>query len=277
MRARAVLQVHHIAADEARAVVRDRLDRAFEFAARGREPGHDRRQEHAGVDARIDQLADRAQPLKWMRGARFERPPRVLVDGRHAHADTAARRLRVRLQHVDVAHDHRSFRDQPDRRPAAREDFEALPRQFVVTLDRLIRIGGGSNSDGLTRPGRPVEFPCQYGDDVLLHQNHRREVVVGVQLELDVVAAREAVVTAVRATAIRVERPRERHAFDGIERRAASDFLIARLIGAALGFSEGGATAFFHRAGDVAGRRLLGTEIEEKWRRPHDIRLCFAT
>src|SRR5438552_844097 len=31
------------------------------------------------------------------------------------------------------------------------------------------------------------------------------------------------------------------------------------------------------RAGDVAGGRLRGAEIEEKWRNAQDIRLCFAT
>ena len=40
VRARAVLQVHHVAADEARAVVGDRLDRPFELRrATTRSPG----------------------------------------------------------------------------------------------------------------------------------------------------------------------------------------------------------------------------------------------
>ena len=55
----------------------------------------DRRHEHAGVDAGVDQLAHGAQPLQRMRGARLEGAPRVLVDRRHAHVDRAARGARV--------------------------------------------------------------------------------------------------------------------------------------------------------------------------------------
>ena len=55
-------------------------------------------------------------------------------------------------------------------------------------------------------------------------------MIVGTELELRLVAPREAVVAAVRAAAVRVERPVERHALDGVQRRPAGDFLIARRI-----------------------------------------------
>ena len=44
-------------------------------------------------------------------------------------------------------------------------------------------------------------------NEVAFHENHRREIVVGVHFELDVIPAREAVVAAVRAAAIRVQAP----------------------------------------------------------------------
>ena len=175
-------------------------------------PGTIGRHQHAGVDAGVDELADGAQPLQRVRGARFERPPRVLVDGRHAHVDRAAGGARQVAEHVAIADDHRSLRDEADRRSSARQRLERAARQPVVPFDRLIRIGRRAEGDVLARPRRPIELAREHLDEVALHENHRRELVVGVHLELHVVAAREAVVAAVRAAAIRIERPVERHA-----------------------------------------------------------------
>ena len=75
----------------------------------------------------------------------------------------------------------------------------------------------------------------QHLDEVGLDEDHRREVIAGVQLELRLIAAREAVVTAVGAAAIRVQRPlHERHALAAIECGAAADFLVSRGVTAAL-------------------------------------------
>jgi hypothetical protein len=72
-----------------------------------------------------------------------------------------------------------------------------------VPFDRLIRIGGGAERHEFARPRRPIELARQHVHEVLLHQDHRRELIVGIHLELHVIAAREAVVAAVRAAAIR--------------------------------------------------------------------------
>ena len=71
-------------------------------------------------------------------------------------------------------------------------------------------------------------------DEVGLHENHRRELIVSAELELRVIPARVAVVAAVGAAAIRVQRPLERHALHAIQGRAARDFLIRGGIGAAV-------------------------------------------
>ena len=67
---------------------------------------------------------------------------------------------------------------------------------------------------------------------VLDRQLRGREFIVGVHLELDVIPAGKTVVAAVRAAAIGVQRPSERHPLDAVERRTADDFLIRRLVGA---------------------------------------------
>ena len=179
--------------------------------------------------------------------------PRVLVHRRHAHVDRAAGGARLLLKHVDVPDDHRSFGHETDRRPAARQRLDGLARQLVVPFDRLIRIGRGADRDLLPCPRRPIQLAPEHVDDVVLDENDRRELVVGVHLELHVIAPGETVMTAVRAAAIRVQRPAERHALDAVQRRPAGDFLIAGLVGARFGFSERGGAAAFHGVRDGAG------------------------
>jgi hypothetical protein len=98
------------------------------------------------------QLADRAEPLRGVRRARLEPLPRLLVDRRHAHVHRARRHFRQLHQHVAIAHDHRPLRDQPDRVAGPQQRFERPARQPVVTLDRLVAIGGGADGDMLTGP-----------------------------------------------------------------------------------------------------------------------------
>jgi ATP-dependent Clp protease ATP-binding subunit ClpA len=215
VRSRSVLQVHHVAADEACAVVGDRLDGAFELAPRGGEARDDRRHQHARVDSGVGQLADRAQPLQRMGRSRLERAPRVLVDGGNAHVDGAPGGRSLILQDVGVAHDHRSLGDQTEGRVSLRQRLDRSPREFVVALDRLVRIGRRTERDEFSSPRRTIELARQDADDVLLHEDDARELVVAVHLELGVVAAGEAVVAAVGAAPVRVQRPLERHPLDG--------------------------------------------------------------
>ena len=121
---------------------------------------------------------------------------------------------------------------------AGDQRFERSPRELVVAFDRLIRIGGGSERDEITRPGRLVELAAQYLGEIHLHEDQRRELVARAELELRLIAAREAVMAAVRAAAIRVQRPVEGHPLHGIQRRSAGDFLVARLVGATLRLVE---------------------------------------
>ena len=165
---------------------------------------------------------------------------------RHASSSTvgtlrytvAARARSTILQHVDVAHDHRALGHEPDRRAAADQRLQRAARELVVPFDRLIRIGRRAERRQLARPARMIELAAQHLDEVRLDEDHRRKLVSDAELELRLVAAREAVVARVRAAAVRVQRPLERHPLDGIQRRAAADFLVASGVGAPLRFGE---------------------------------------
>ena len=146
-------QIHDVAADEARAVIGDCLDRPFELGARRGEAGDDRVHQHAGVDARVDQLADRAQPLQRVRRARFEPLPRLLVDGRHAHVHRARRDLRQRDEHVAVADDHRALGHEAHRVARA----QRAPRSRGGSACSALRSADSSRSRCRRRRTRRVQ------------------------------------------------------------------------------------------------------------------------
>ncbi len=124
-------------------------------------------------------------------------------------------------------------------------------------------------------PLRLVELPSQHLDEVGLDEDHRGELVARVQLELRLIPAREAVVAAVRAAAVGIERPLEEgHALDAIQSRAAAHFLIGGVVGALNRARQRSHTAVFHQVGDLSGG-WGPAEVEEQRRRIHDAD-CFA-
>ena len=204
----AVLQVHHVAADEPRAVVRDRLDRAFELRARRGEAGDDRRHQDAGVDARVDQFAHRAQPLQRVAPcparacARRPRPP----SARSCRPCSDAARARSASTSLSRTTIGPLVTSPTGVRPRVSASNRA-PCQLVVAFDRLIRIGGRAERHLVALPRRTIEFALKHLHEVALHEDDRRELVTRVQLELRVIPAGEAVVAGVRAAAVRIQRP----------------------------------------------------------------------
>ena len=178
--ARAVLQVHHVAADEARAVVGDRLDRRARAS-----PRDDEKPGTIGA-IRTPALTPASTSSRTARSRcsgcavpGSSVPPRVFVDGRHAHVDRAcARRARApsstSLSRTTIG----PFVMRPNGvRPRASASIDRA-RQLVVPFDRLIRIGRGAERDLLARPRRPIELAREHLDEVLLHEDDRRELVV---------------------------------------------------------------------------------------------------
>ncbi len=194
--------------------------------------------------------------------ARLQRLPGVLVYRRHTDVDGAAGRFGQVRQHVAIAHHHRAFGDQAGRIPCAHQRLQRFARQLVMAFDRLVTVGRGADCDVLAGPRGPRQFTFEHLDEVLLYQNHRREFVVGVHLELAVIAPRIAIMATVRAAAIGVERPVERHSFHAVERRTAGHFLIGRLIGASFCFGERFGAAALYGIRDIADGRLRSTRFE---------------
>ena len=173
-------------------------------------------------------------------------------------------RAAICQQHVDVAHDHRPLGHDADRRVGVAAGLEAAAGEGVAAFDRLIGIGGGAERDLLAGPRRPGQLAPQHRDEVRLHEDDRGEVVAGAELELVLVAPGEAVVAAVGAAAVRVQRPAERHALDAVQRRAAMDLLVGGVVGALHRVGQRRDAAVLHQGGDVARGRTGVAEVEQR-------------
>ena len=262
------LEVEDGSPAEPRPVIGDGLDGPlYPGGVRG-QPRHDRRHQHPRLYARVGQLPHRPQPLQGVGGARLQGVPGVFVDRRHAHVHRAVRPFGEVPKQVDVAHDHRSLGDQADRRGVLDQGFEHAPAEPVAALDRLIRIGGGAESDELAAL-RPAELPPQHVREVHLDEDDRRELVARVELQVRVVPAGEAVVAAVGAAAIRVQGPFERHAPHPVEGGAAGDLLVARIVGPANRGGQGGGerpvagASLPNQVRDLPRGRPAGRQIEQ--------------
>ena len=207
------------------------------------------------------------------RGAGLERLPGLLVDGRDAHVDGARRARRRLREHVAVAHDHRTFGDEPDRGCARASERLRWRRASACSA---LRSAGSSRSrcrrrrtrrvhDG--RASSRVSTSTKFCFTRITDANSSSAFISN----CDVIAARVAVVAAVRAAAVGVERPVERHALHAVQRRTAGDFLIARLVGAPLGLGQRVAAAGLDGVRDVACRGFGGAEIEEQRKGGHGL------
>ena len=69
------------------------------------------------VDARVRAVSDRAESLERMRRSRLERRPCLLVHRGTLMHTVAAAAFDQLGEQIRVAHDHRSLRNEADRRP----------------------------------------------------------------------------------------------------------------------------------------------------------------
>ena len=114
--------------------------------------------------------------------------------------------------HVAVAHDHRSFRNEPDRRPRARQRDDRAARQPIASLNRLIWIGGCSERHVFALC-RAIEFARETSSTKLRFTGiigaESRRGCSSPRLRAASTGARETVGGIRAYAAIRVERPLE--------------------------------------------------------------------
>ena len=187
-------------AEEAGSVLRRAADDRVQVRAVRRQPGHDRRQQYADLDARrgegatarVDAGAAAPSPA---RGAARDPGSSVV---RLTQTVTPAR-SRSGRQHVAVADHHGPLRHDARGCPRLRQRLEDAARQSIPPLDRLIGIRGRPHGDELAPPAPARQLGSQHGHGVHLDEDHAGEVLARPHVEVGVVAAGEAVVAAVNA------------------------------------------------------------------------------
>ena len=213
-------------------MVGDRLDRGFELRRLRREPGTT-----GAISTPTFTPASRSWRTARSRCSGCAVPgssaaPRLLVDGRHAQVHRAPGPL-AHARRAGPRRARPSGLSSPGRPACAPR---AALRAILASACSALRSADRDRSPCRPPPARAsrtaYRAPAQDLDQVGLDEDDRREVIVGPELELRLVAAREAVVAGVRAAAVRVQRPVERHALHRVQRRAAGDLLVARGVGA---------------------------------------------
>src|SRR5690606_27806143 len=97
------------------------------------------------------------------------------------------------------------------RRTRVRECFDDAGHQRVPSFRALVRIGVRAEGDGVLAPAGLGDLFRENLRDVDFHDDLVVEVVAGVEVEVGMCRTGEAVCTSMTASAVRVDRPAERH------------------------------------------------------------------
>ena len=129
-----------------------------------------------------------------------------------------------------VAAQRRALGQDRERRRRPGERLDDPRHQPVAALGPLVGIGVRAERDGLAAPRRPGDLTGQHLGDVDLDHDLGVEVGPGVQVEVGVRLPGEAVDAPVRAAAVGVDRPAERHVRRGghVVQRRARQHLVER-------------------------------------------------
>src|SRR3984893_7185293 len=224
--ARSGAEVEEVGPDAGRAGLAGCAHDVGEESRPVRESRQDRRHPDTGRDAGVDERLQRAQTLAGRRGARLGRPPDPVVERGDRERDGDARAACGLLQDVDVADDERPAGDDPKRGQFPPERLQAVAREPVTALRRLVRIGRRADRHRLVLPRRARELATQHLGDVRLDADRAAVAVVGGPVSSPLEGPHVAEGAAVDAAHVRVQRPRERHPTYPVERRAARLFAV---------------------------------------------------
>ena len=136
------------------------------------------------------------------------------------------------LEDLDVAQQQRRLREDGARVARVAKRLPDPRHELVARLNPLIRIGVRPHRDVLALPRRPPQLGSDDLGRIDLDDDLALEVAAGVEVEVLVGRASEAVDTSMAASAIRVDRPAKRHhrrVGDAVDRRLGVDLVEAHV------------------------------------------------
>ena len=175
-------------------------------------PGQDRRDQNTARDSCLVQSRDGLDASQRRRRARLAHVPDILVERADGEIGPHLGTFCGRLEHVEIAQDHRRLRQHRERIARVAERLEDAAREPVAALGLLVGIGVRAHRDVLAAPARPCELGGQPLDRVDLDDDPPLEVLQAVQPEVFVRRPCEAVRAGVATAAVRIDRVAEGHA-----------------------------------------------------------------
>src|SRR4029077_9722375 len=171
-----------------------------------------RHHEHVAFDSSAREFEQRAQTESRPRRARLQDSLQPAIE---RYQRKVHRQLRAPIdffEQLEVANDKaRLGRDREVQSRELREHFEHRARESIFSLGRLIRIGRGANRDRVSANRGARESAPKHLGRHPLDENLALEIHRIAQLEKFVGVSRVAVNASELATAIRIDRPPERH------------------------------------------------------------------
>lgn len=169
------------------------------------ETGNDGRDHDAGGNAGGGKFANGAQASSGARGARFEFPGEIGVEGRDGDVDEDAVETREFGKDVEVAGDEGVFGDDEDWVAKLGADFEAGAGEAEVAFGGLVAVGGTAHGDGLRLPFFRGEFAAEEFGRAEFDKDLGFEIEAAAPAEVFVIGAGEAVGAAVLAAPVTVK------------------------------------------------------------------------
>ena len=145
-------------------------------------------------DAGAVELGDRLQPRARARRVRLARAPGLLVERRDREVGADVGALVDLAEQVEVAEHERRLGEDRARVGEVAHRLPDAGHELVAALDPLVRIGVGPHRDVLALPRRPGELRAHDFGRVDLDDDLALEVAPGVEVEIGVGGAGEAVV-----------------------------------------------------------------------------------
>ena len=153
------VEEQRLPADRRRARLGRQRDDPLDLLGRVVDPGQERRDQHAGRDARRVELRDRLEPGTRVRRVRLARAPRALVERRHGQARGDLGALGDLLEQVEVAQDQRRLRQDRARVGGVAQRRPDPAHELVAPLDPLVRVGVRPHRDVRARTTTAAPAP----------------------------------------------------------------------------------------------------------------------
>ena len=203
-------QVQHDRADVGGARLGDLPHSGLQLGRGVGQERHNRAHQHPAAQPVLAEGGADAQPPPGAGGTRLDGAPQVLVRAPDRHGQAHVGDLRRRQQQVEVAEDQRALGQDGVRVTGVQQGLEDPRHQLVLALGPLVDVHVGAHGDVLALPLAGVQLLADQVRGVDLDHDLGVEVMPGVQVQVGVRVAGEAIDACMATATIGINSPAER-------------------------------------------------------------------